>query len=216
VPYTFKHPTQLSTHNSFISNLKQIRRNYVGRAKTANSGGQVVGTSDVDATITELVMAFPAAFTHDPVRVQPLKLGIKDDLYARSDISHRRITAALRSYCNSVNYLAVLKQGTVRVDLAGQPTGNVTEAQAKHAAEVLKALAKTAPKQGGKAASDPRVTQAPATTKWRSPPLATASVSKRSMIATEAKMTIAPIETGPRRLSLADLQKAAAARKGKS
>jgi sRNA-binding protein len=115
-----------------------------------------------------------------------------------------------------VNYLAALKQGAVRIDLAGQSTGNVTEAQAKHAVEVLKALAKTAPKQGGKAASDARVTQAPATNKWRSPPQATASVSKRSMIATEAKMNIAPIETGPGRLSLADLQKAAAARKGKS
>jgi ProP effector len=175
----------------------------------------VVGKSDVDATITELVTAFPAAFTHDPVRVQPLKLGIKDDLYARSGISHRRITAALRSYCNSVNYLAALRPGAVRVDLAGQPTGNVTEAQAKHAVEVLKALAKSAPKQGSKAASDASGTQAPATNKWRSPLQATASVPMRSMTATEAKMTTAPVEKGPRRLSLADLRKAAAARKGK-
>jgi ProP effector len=93
---------------------------------------------DVDATIAKLVTAFPAAFTYDPVRVQPLKPGLKDDLYARSDILHRRITAALRSYCKSVNYLAALKQGAARVDLTGQPTGNITEAQAKHAVEVLK------------------------------------------------------------------------------
>jgi ProP effector len=165
-------------------------------------GGQVVGKSDVDATIAKLVMAFPAALTHDPVRVQPLKLGIKDDLYARSDISLRRITAALRSYCNSANYLAALKQGAVRVDLAGQPTGNVTAAQAKHAVEVLKALAKTAPKQGSKAASDASGTQAPATNKRRSPVQATASGPQRSMITTEAKMTTAPVETGQRRLSL--------------
>ena len=82
--------------------------------------------------------------------------------------------------------------------------------------EVLKTLAKTAPKQGSKGSGDARGTQASATNKWRSPVQATASVPQRSMIATKAKMTTAPLETGPRRLSLADLRKAAAARKGRS
>lgn len=73
------------------------------------------------ATVSELVMAFPAAFTLDPTMLRPLKLGIKDALYAGSDISHRRITATLRSYCNSANYLTVSKHGAARVDLSGQP-----------------------------------------------------------------------------------------------
>jgi hypothetical protein len=30
---------------------------------------------------------------------RPFKLGIKDDLFEQSKISHRRIVAALRSYC---------------------------------------------------------------------------------------------------------------------
>jgi ProP effector len=103
--------------------------------------------NDVDATISELVVAFPAAFTHDPERVRPLKLGVKDDLYVRSAISRRRITAALRSYCNTTSYLTATKQGAVRVNLDGQPTGIVTEAQAKHAMEALSAP----PKRGSEA-----------------------------------------------------------------
>jgi hypothetical protein len=45
---------------------------------------------------------------------------------AQSVVSHRRITAALRSYCNSLHYLKVSTECAVRVDLAGEPAGNVT------------------------------------------------------------------------------------------
>jgi sRNA-binding protein len=62
----------------------------------------------VETTIAELVVAFPAAFTLDPTLVRPVKLGIKDEIYTQSAISRRRITAALRSYCNSVHYLSGL------------------------------------------------------------------------------------------------------------
>jgi ProP effector len=83
--------------------------------------------NNVETTIAELVLAFPAAFTRDPACVRPLKLGIKDDLYARCDTSHRRIMAALRSYCNSMDYLMASTPGAVRIDLAGQPAGIVTD-----------------------------------------------------------------------------------------
>jgi sRNA-binding protein len=69
------------------------------------------------------VAAFPAAFTLDRTLVRPVKLGIKDDLYGQCAISHRRITAALRSYCNSVHYLRASTEGAVRIDLAGDPAG---------------------------------------------------------------------------------------------
>jgi hypothetical protein len=42
----------------------------------------VSAKNNVEATIAEPVMAFPAAFTFDPTSVRPLKLGIKGDLYA--------------------------------------------------------------------------------------------------------------------------------------
>jgi ProP effector len=85
----------------------------------------------VEITIAELVAAFPAAFTLDRTLVRPVKLGIKDDLYGQSAISHRRITAALRSYCNSVHYLRASTEGAVRIDLTGEPAGTVTAARIK-------------------------------------------------------------------------------------
>jgi sRNA-binding protein len=72
----------------------------------------------VKAIIAELVAAFPAAFTLDPALVRPVKLGIRNDLYAQSAISRRRITAALWSYCNKVHYL---KASTPREDPSPPP-----------------------------------------------------------------------------------------------
>jgi hypothetical protein len=91
----------------------------------------------VEAAISELVAAFPATFTLDPKLVRPVKLGIKNDLYGQSAFSRRRITAALRAYCNSAPYLTASIEGTVRIDLAGEPAGAVTATEARHAREAL-------------------------------------------------------------------------------
>ena len=75
-------------------------------ALNINYGRTIVmsrGANKADVTIAELAAAFPAAFTIDPTLVRPVKLGIKDDLFERSTISHRRVAAALRSYCNSLH-----------------------------------------------------------------------------------------------------------------
>jgi sRNA-binding protein len=119
------------------------------------------GKNNAEGTIAELVTAFPTAFTLDPTLVRPLKLGIKDDLFAQCGISHRRITAALRLYCNGASYLAATTEGAVRVDLAGEPAGIVTGAEAAHAMEALAVLAKIAAKRAGKAAGAPKDASAP-------------------------------------------------------
>ncbi len=49
----------------------------------------------IKATIAELATAFPATFKLEPDRVRPLKSGIREQLYAVTQISHRRISAAL-------------------------------------------------------------------------------------------------------------------------
>jgi ProP effector len=87
----------------------------------------------IEATIAELVRQFPAAFAGEPSQVRPLKLGVLRDIFARSVISHRRITAALRSYCNSAHYLGASTVGAIQVDLAGAPAGNVTAKEAEYA-----------------------------------------------------------------------------------
>jgi len=169
----------------------------------------VEGKTNVEATIAELVKAFPAAFTLDSSLVRPLKLGIKDDIYARSDISHRRIMAALRSYCSSANYLTACTEGAVRVDLAGESAGSVTGVEAEHAVQAIVLLSKISAKRARKAAGAPRDTKAPEPNKG----LTAAAVSEQSKIISKGKPATVVATPGRRRLSLDDLRKAAAVRK---
>jgi ProP effector len=184
----------------------------------SQKGGSIVGgNKDVKATIAELGLAFPAAFTRDTASVRPLKLGIKNDLYAKCDASHRRIMAALRSYCNSIDYLMASTQGAARIDLDGQPAGVVTEAEAKHAMEALAVLAKAAGKRGSRAAGSVRA-QAPmnnSDTRKPSPPRTAAAAPKPSRSVGSGRSVNVAGAAGPPRSSLADLRKAAAARKAK-
>jgi sRNA-binding protein len=161
----------------------------------------------VETAIAELLVAYPAAFTLDPTLVRPLKLAIKDDIYAQSAISRRRITAALRSYCNSVHYLRASTEGAVRIDLTGEPAGTVTANEARHATERLAVLAKVAAKRAGKVASTSRSAQTPKGSGTESPRAATAKAGNIS------NRTLATEPTTPKRLSLSDLKRAAAARK---
>jgi sRNA-binding protein len=167
-----------------------------------------MSNSATETTIAELVVAFPAAFTHDPTLVRPVKLGIKDDIYTQSAISRRRITAALRSYCNSVHYLRVSTEGAVRIDLTGEPAGTVTTTEARHATERLALLVKVAAKRASKVAGASSGAQTPKGAGTESPRAATAAPKARIRA-----LAAEPTTPGPKRLSLGDLKRAAAARK---
>jgi ProP effector len=169
----------------------------------------------MEAAISELVAAFPAAFTLDPTLVRPVKLGIRDDLYGRSPLSHRLIAAALRAYCSSVQYLKASLEGAVRVDLAGEPAGTVTAGEANHARDELVRLAKARDKRTRKNPASPggpnirkgvRVERAS-----RPPNSPTPKTSENSNRAPNA----ATVASGQKRLSLSDLKQAAAARRAK-
>jgi ProP effector len=164
----------------------------------------------VETTIAELAAAFSAAFTLDPTLVRPFKLAIKDDLHARSTISRRRITAALRSYCNSVHYLRASTEGALRIDLAGEPAGIVTAAEAQYA--TVRGLAKIAT-PASKVASGSRGGQAREGTDSVKP-RAAAAVPKGGEIS-KPPVATEPAAPGPKRLSLSDLKRAAAARKAR-
>lgn len=84
----------------------------------------------IDAAVAELARQFPKTFATDPAQVRLLKLGILRDIYAQSVLSHRRISAALRSYCHSVQYLQASVEGAARLNLAGEPAGTVTAKEA--------------------------------------------------------------------------------------
>jgi sRNA-binding protein len=168
-----------------------------------------------EAAISELAAAFPAAFTLDPTLVRPVKLGIRDDLYGRSALSHRRIAAALRAYCNGVQYLKASAEGAVRVDLAGEPAGTVTAGEAHHARDELVRLAKARDKGTSKNASSPggpniaKGVRVECTSRPLNSPTPKTS-EKSNRVPTTAAAT-----SGQKRLSLSDLKRAAAARKAK-
>jgi ProP effector len=167
----------------------------------------------MDAPLSELAAAFPAAFSLDPNMVRPVKLGIKKDLYEQSAISHRRIAAALRTYCNSVQYLEASVEGAVRIDLTGEPAGAVTVIEAQHARETLAALAKQARGKGGtKIAGAPSASEAPEGARMEHlsrPPAAPKGTESGKCVAT----TESAATSAQKRLSLRDLKLAAAARK---
>jgi ProP effector len=165
----------------------------------------------LETTIAELVVAFPAAFTLDPTLVRPFKLGIKDDICTQSAISRRRITAALRSYCNSMHYLRVSTEGAVRIDLTGEPAGTVTTTEARHATERQASLVKVAATRASKAASASRGAQTPKGSGTES--LRPATAAPKAPDISNRTLATEPTTPGPKRLSLGDLKRAAVARK---
>jgi ProP effector len=170
------------------------------------------GKNNVEANIAELVKAFPTVFTLDSSLVRPLKLGIKNDIYARSDMPHRRITIALRAYCRSADYLTACAEGAVRVDLAGERAGSVTGSEAAHAAQALALLSKSH-KRANKAVTAPRGTKLAVAGEQKLASLTAAVVREQSKITSKGKPATGLAKAGSRRLSLEDLRKAAAARK---
>jgi sRNA-binding protein len=150
----------------------------------------------IERTISEFQAAFPLAFSTEPEQIKPLGIGIKQRIYARCTLSHREVGDALRRYTGRVAYLHTIIEGAVRVDLDGAASGNVTAKEATHAAEqIKKILAKTA--------GEPKSKIEPITPAKDTP--AKGNIAKSPAMPGASK-------SGPRRLGLADLKQAAAAR----
>ena len=148
----------------------------------------------IEQVIRDLLAAFPLAFSTEPRDIKPLAIGIRQQIFARCSFSHshRSVGEALRRYTKCPSYLRTVIEGAVRVDLDGATSGTVTAMEAAHAAERIM----TSPAVG---AGKPKDTIKPNTP-------ATANLSKSPTNRGAAK-------PGPRRLGLADLRQAAAARR---
>jgi ProP effector len=98
--------------------------------------------------LAQLVEAFPLAFAPRGKPCWPLKVGIRDDIAAvLPDVAPEDISRFLRMYTNHRRYWKSLKEGAVRRDIFGEPTGEVTADQAQHARELLaRSDAKAKPK----------------------------------------------------------------------
>ncbi len=97
--------------------------------------------------LAALAEQFPQAFSLNPQRRRPLKVGIKIDLKVRAiAMTDRDINAALHLYCNHPgSWHASTSEGAARVDLDGLPAGAVTAEEARHAREKLGAQSPKSP-----------------------------------------------------------------------
>ena len=90
--------------------------------------------------IAYIAECFPKCFTLEG-EAKPLKIGIFQDLAERlSDdpkVSKTQLRAALRQYTSSWRYLHGVKPGAVRVDLDGNPAGELEEEHVEHAKTAL-------------------------------------------------------------------------------
>jgi len=93
---------------------------------------------------------FPLCF-HSPAEVKPLKKGIKQDLIQRLSTIETVVTEdkacmvkSLSFYVNTMAYHKKVLPGVARIDLDGNPAGEVSAEEATYSQE--KILAKSKPK----------------------------------------------------------------------
>ncbi|MGJ8525416.1 RNA chaperone ProQ [Halomonadaceae bacterium LMG 33818] len=92
------------------------------------------------ALLKEWYKRYPNAFFK--AHTHPLKVGIHKDLIEREPWSSKLIRRALANYVNLPRYLKSVRVGVTRVDLDGQPAGDIGEDDVRHAREQLDLLQK--------------------------------------------------------------------------
>lgn len=105
---------------------------------TPNAKSKAKNRAANQAALKQLMEAYPSVFNRDNVR--PLKIGIQEDLVADEKLAKNKIKRALASYVRAPQYFKALQVDADRVDLQGESAGKVTESEAAHAKEQLKAF----------------------------------------------------------------------------
>ncbi|WP_235041840.1 ProQ/FINO family protein [Vreelandella profundi] len=85
------------------------------------------------ALLNEWYERYPKAFFKG--HTKPLKVGIHQDLAEREAWPSKLVRRALANYVNLPRYIKAVRAGVERVDLDGQPAGNVDKQAALHASE---------------------------------------------------------------------------------
>jgi ProP effector len=90
---------------------------------------------DMDVALARLVETFPQTFVLEKFRPhRPLKIGINADIRTHCPAVERRVlSVVLRVYTRRVMYLQGLVAGAARIDLDGNPAGEVSVDEAEHA-----------------------------------------------------------------------------------
>jgi ProP effector len=94
-----------------------------------------IAKQDIHAALTHLAEAFPQTFVLERSRPnRPLKIGIAADLQAHCPaLEWRVLKVALAAYTGRVMYLRGLVAGAARIDLDGNPAGEVSARATEHA-----------------------------------------------------------------------------------
>lgn len=108
--------------------------------------------------IAFLAERFPHCFSAEG-EARPLKIGIFQDLVERvggeMNLSKTQLRSALRLYTSSWRYLYGVKPGATRVDLDGNPCGELEEQHVEHARKQLEeAKARVQAQRARRAASE--------------------------------------------------------------
>lgn len=97
--------------------------------------------TDTNAILAYLYETFPLCFIAEG-ETKPLKIGLFQDLAERladdSKVSKTQLRVALRRYTSSWRYLKSVKAGAQRVDLDGEPCGELEQEHIDHAQAMLK------------------------------------------------------------------------------
>jgi len=101
-----------------------------------------ISNDQINAVVARLAAAFPQTFVLEKhLAHRPLKIGIAADLRAAlPELPSRVLARALAAYAKRIMYLQALTAGAPRVDLAGNPAGEVTALEAGYASSVLASI----------------------------------------------------------------------------
>ena len=96
-----------------------------------------IGKQQIDQTIAQLSREFPKCLVLFERQRRPLKLGIHLDIIAAlgEQINHQHLAQALRYYTSNLHYRMSQRPGVPRIDLDGNVSGVVSEADAQSAAK---------------------------------------------------------------------------------
>lgn len=145
--------------------------------------------TDTNAILAYLYETFPLCFIAEG-ETKPLKIGLFQDLAERladdSKVSKTQLRVALRRYTSSWRYLKSVKAGAQRVDLDGQPCGELEQEHIDHAQAMLK--------ESQEKAKAKRAAQAP-----KAAPAGKAPAKKApKKVAVPARKTERPVKAAPK------------------
>lgn len=129
-----------------LEKLAELKKQLAAEAKPQLPAKQTKpkNSAPVDPVVLiigKLQKLYPKAFPKNPTPKVPLKIGILEDLQARSEeigISTEDLQLAIKTWCKSSRYWQACKEGADRLDLDGNPDGVVEVTGAAHAKGMVK------------------------------------------------------------------------------